>query len=70
MFIQHLRENSSLATFVSILLGFGLASMFRTVCKGNDCVINKGPSIKEIQKSTYRVDDKCYRYNPRTTKCE
>ena len=70
MLVQQLRENSSLAAFVSILLGFGLASMFRTVCKGNDCVINKGPSIKEVQKNTYRVDDKCYRYNPKTTKCE
>ncbi len=70
MLAQALRENSSLATFVSILLGLGLSSMFRTVCKGNDCVINKGPSIKEIEKNTYRVDDKCYKYNPKSTKCE
>ena len=70
MLTETLKQNSNLSALISILLGLGLASMFRTVCTGNDCVINKGPSIKEIQMNTYRIEDRCYRYNPKTTKCE
>lgn len=69
-FIEEVRNNEYVAIFVSCLLGFGLASMFRTVCKSNDCVIVRGPSIKEVQKNVYKIDDKCYKYNPKSTTCD
>ncbi len=56
--------------FISILLGFGLASLFRQVCKDDKCRIIKGPNLKEIEKQIYKIDDKCYKYKPVATVCD
>ena len=56
--------------FISILLGFGLASLFRQVCKDDKCRIIKGPNLKEIEKQIYKIDDKCYKYKPIATVCD
>ena len=56
--------------FISILLGFGLASLFRQVCKDDKCRIIKGPNIKEIERQIYKIDDKCYKYKPVATVCD
>ena len=55
---------------MSILLGFGLASLFRTVCKDKDCVIFHAPSLDKFQDKIYKNGDKCYKYNPVATKCD
>jgi hypothetical protein len=54
---------------VSVILGFGLATMFAKICKGSDCVVIQGPPIKEIKENIYRIDDDCYKYTPLVTKC-
>ena len=54
---------------LSIILGFGLATMFRQVCKGHSCIVIQGPPMKEINNSIYRIDDTCYMYTPYATKC-
>ena len=54
---------------MSILLGFGLASLFRTICKGKDCVIFHSASLDEIKKKTYKYDNKCYKYEIEASKC-
>lgn len=57
--------------FISILLGFGLASLFRQVCKDDRCRVIKSPTnLKEIEKSIYKIDDKCYKYKPVPTICD
>lgn len=54
---------------VSVLLGLGLASIFRKVCSGNNCVVVKGPGLDEIRKYFYKIDDDCYRYTPIASQC-
>lgn len=54
---------------LSIILGFGLATMFRKICKDQTCIVIKGPPMKEINNTIYRIDDTCYRYTPEATKC-
>jgi hypothetical protein len=54
---------------VSIIVGLGLASMFRKVCKGN-CIIVKGPNTSDIQKHYYKMDGECYKYTPYATPCD
>lgn len=56
--------------FISILLGFGLASFFRQVCKDDKCRVVKGPNLKELEKQIYKIDDKCYKYKPVPTLCD
>lgn len=55
---------------VSILLGFGLATLFRKVCTGQNCVVVKGPNPDEISKYYYKIDQDCYKYTPYETNCE
>jgi hypothetical protein len=54
---------------MSILLGFGLASLFRTVCKDKDCLIFHAPPLDKFQDKIYKTGTKCYKYTPVATKC-
>jgi len=53
--------------FISILLGLGLASLFRKVCNDRNCIIFKGPDTEEIDGKIFKHGSKCYRYNPQQT---
>ena len=55
---------------MSILLGFGLATLFRAVCKGKDCVIFNAPPLEEINDKIYKHDNKCYKYTFQSAKCD
>ena len=55
---------------VSIILGLGIASLFKKTCVGEGCVIIKSVSPEIIQKNTYRYDDKCYKYKAYDSKCD
>lgn len=55
---------------MSILLGFGLASLFRRVCKGKRCVIYHAPPLEEIKDQTFKYGDKCYKFEMNNTKCD
>jgi hypothetical protein len=54
---------------MSIILGFGLASLFRTVCKNNDCLIFHAPPLEQLKDKIYKNNDKCVKYSPVSTKC-
>ena len=54
----------------SVIWGLGLASLFRRVCKGRNCIIYKAPSPETINGKTFSFNDKCYNYVPRLVKCQ
>ena len=54
---------------MSILLGFGLASLFRTVCKNNNCLAFNAPPLELIKDKIYKHNGKCIKYNHVATKC-
>lgn len=55
---------------MSILLGFGLASLFRTVCKEHNCLIFHAPPLDEFKDKIYKTNNgRCVKYNPVATKC-
>lgn len=54
---------------MSILLGFGLASLFRTVCKDKDCLTFHAPPLEQIKDKIYKSNGKCVKYNSTSTKC-
>lgn len=56
---------------MSILLGFGLASIFRSVCTTNnkECVAFHAPPLDEIKNKIYKTNGKCVKYTPVATKC-
>jgi hypothetical protein len=54
---------------MSILLGFGLATLFRKVCKEHNCLTFYAPPLDEFKHKIYKNKDKCVKYVPIATKC-
>jgi hypothetical protein len=55
---------------MSILLGLGLATLFRKVCTGRNCLIIKGCSFEKIQDNTFKYNDKCYTFDAGAQTCD
>lgn len=55
--------------FISIMLGLGLASLLKKVCKDKSCIDFKGPVITDISGNIFRYDDKCYTYEHKSVLC-
>jgi len=55
---------------LSIILGLGIASLFRTICKDKNCIIFKAPPLEDLKDKIYKYNDKCYKYTPVPTKCD
>lgn len=55
--------------FMSIILGVGLATIFRASCKGKNCIIYNAPPLNKINDKIFKIDDKCYKFESKTTKC-
>lgn len=56
---------------MSVLIGFGLASLFRTACKGNRCRVFRAPPLEDFADKIYKKDEEhtCVQYKPIPTKC-
>ena len=55
---------------ISVLLGLGLATLFRKVCTDKNCIRFNGPVITDVQGKTYKHGEKCYQYTSNATKCD
>ena len=56
--------------FISLLLGLGLATLFRNVCTGDKCITFNGPVINDMDENIYKYDEKCYKYKTVAAKCD
>lgn len=56
--------------FISILMGMGLATLFRKVCTDKKCLTFSGPIIADFDNKIYQYDGKCYKYKPVAAKCD
>jgi hypothetical protein len=61
---------------ISVILGLGLAALFRKVCHGDGCVVIKAPDASDLQKFVYRIgggvhgnDASCFKYTPEDVPC-
>lgn len=55
--------------FISILLGIGLASLFRRVCKDRKCLKFVAPPAESIDERIFEFDNKCYIFKPQVSEC-
>lgn len=55
---------------ISILLGLGLASLFRKACSDKNCIKFNGPIISETTDKVFKYGEKCYKYESSPTKCD
>jgi hypothetical protein len=58
-----------MATLISVILGFGLAALFRPMCKGPDCVVVRGPPVNDIRGAVYQFGSKCVEFKTTPIEC-
>jgi hypothetical protein len=70
MFLQRVIHSEFGQYMIAIILGLGLASLFRPACNGENCYEFIGAPNKEVEKSVYKFDDECYQFQPKATTCQ
>lgn len=69
MNFKRLLNNPFGIMIVSVLLGFGLATLFRKVCNDKNCIVFNGPVLSDFEGKIYKNDGKCYTYSLTKEKC-
>ena len=69
MYLDKFVHTSTGKIIMSIILGLGLATFFRAICKGKHCKIIKSPPLEEIEDQIYKFDSKCYKMEKNAVKC-
>ena len=67
--IRKLAKNDVGKVIISVILGLGIAALFRKVCNDRSCIIIKGPPIDTVEKNIYSFDGRCYKYKAKSTSC-
>jgi len=67
--VKNLLRNSTGRIVISLILGVGLAALFRQSCVGRNCIILKAPNPNKIKGNVYEFDKKCYTYKTVPSKC-
>ena len=62
-------ENPWVAALVSFLIGFGIAAMFRPLCKGADCIVIHGPPVRDVIDKVYQMGEKCVDFTTEVVSC-
>jgi len=53
---------------ISIILGFGIAMLFKPIC--DDCIIYISPDLRKENKKKYNINNNCYENNVIPIKCK
>ena len=69
MYLDKFVHSNTGKIIMSILLGIGLATFFRSVCKGKKCRIIAAPPTDELDGQTYKFDNKCYTFEKNSITC-
>lgn len=70
MNLKRLLNTSLGKVFISILLGLGLATLFRKACTDKNCLVFNGPVIDSVDGKIYKHGEKCYQYKATSAKCD
>ena len=69
MYLRRLLYSAPGKFIISVLLGLGLATLFRRVCKERDCLIFRAPSLDKIKNQVFKFDNKCYSFSENAQTC-
>lgn len=67
--IEDLFRTRAGVILVSIIWGFGLAALFRRVCKGRSCIIYKAPNPDWMKEQVVENEGSCFQMIPETSSC-
>jgi len=69
MGLKKLIETNNGKVMISIILGLGVATLFRKSCKENECIEFKGPKLNDVKETIYNYDNQCYQFKPNPVTC-
>lgn len=70
MYLEKFVNSNTGKIIMSILLGLGLATFFRAICKGKKCRVIQSPAIEEIEGQVYKFDGKCFKMEKNAVMCD
>lgn len=70
MHIEKFIQTSAGRVLMSMILGVGLATLFKVSCKDRNCLLLKAPPLEKLNDKIYKVEDKCYKFTSSQTKCD
>jgi hypothetical protein len=69
MDIKKIVSSENGAIVMSIIMGIGLATLFRQHCTQRDCIVFEAPSKDFLTKGILKYDNKCYKNDPEHVQC-
>ena len=69
MYLRRLIYSPFGRIIISIVLGLGLATLFRRVCKERDCMVFKAPELDKINDQIFKFAGKCYKFKENIETC-
>lgn len=66
---NNLLNSKSGKYMISIIIGLGIASLFRKVCDDYNCIVYKGITYDEVKDNVYEFNSNCYKYNIHPVTC-
>jgi hypothetical protein len=69
MSLQRVLHTDNGKLLISVILGLGLATLFRKSCSDKGCLEFKGPKLDEIKGQVFKYENDCYTFKPNPTKC-
>ena len=70
MYIRRILYSNIGRCLMSILLGLGLATLFRKACNGRDCLVFHAAPIDKIKNQIFKYNDKCYKFEDTAATCD
>lgn len=70
MYLEKFVQSQTGKYLMSILLGIGIATIFRQTCRGRNCRIMKAPPLEEIEDKIFKIDNKCYKIEKNVIECK
>jgi hypothetical protein len=70
MKIERLFHSDTGKIIISVLLGLGLATLFRKGCNKKNCLEFNAPSLEDIKKKIYKYGNNCFKYEMESNICD
>ena len=67
--LQNIIKTPTGKLVVAVILGVGLATLFRRSCEEKACIKFKAPNPAEITANAYKHGELCYKFVPVTKEC-
>tara|TARA_B100001057_G_C22278009_1_gene729612 strand:- start:16 stop:270 length:255 start_codon:yes stop_codon:yes gene_type:complete len=70
MYIRRIIYGDFGKIFISVILGLGIASLFRKTCKERKCLVFRATPMEKIKNQIFQFNNKCYTFQETATTCD